>query len=111
MLAYHYHRLITLFRDVPLVTTPLAIAESDVEVNSKEEVLAYILEQLEFAIANLPETWPASENGRITKGAALALKARVLLYNERWAEAAAAAKAIMDMNLYELHPNFGEVFL
>lgn len=111
MLGYHYYRLITLFRDVPLITSPPSIAESDVAVKPKAEVLAYVLEQLDLAIENLPETWPASENGRVTKGAALTLKARVLLYNERWAEAAAAAKQVMDMNLYELHPNFGEVFL
>src|SRR5690554_4155193 len=111
MLAYHYYRLITLYRDVPLVTRPLTIEESDVPVTPKEEVLDYILEQLEFSISNLPETWPVSENGRITKGAALALKARVLLYNERWSEAADAAKAIMEVDLYELHPEFGELFL
>lgn len=111
MLAYQYYRLITLYRDVPLVTRPLAIAESDITLTPKQEVLTYILEQLDLAIEKLPETWPASENGRVTKGAALALKARVLLYNERWAEAAAAAKAVMDLELYELHPNFNELFL
>ncbi len=111
MIAYHYYRLITLYRDVPLVKSPLAIADSDVPVSPKAQVLSYLLEQLDLAIADLPESWPPSENGRVTKGAALALKARVLLYNERWAEAAAAAKAVMDLDVYELHPNFGEVFL
>lgn len=111
MLAYHYYRLITLYRDVPLVTSPLSIEESDLSVSPKSDVLAYLLEQLDIAIPLLPEVWPANENGRISKGAALALKARVLLYNERWSEAAAAAKSIMDMQVYELHPNYGELFL
>jgi starch-binding outer membrane protein, SusD/RagB family len=111
MLAYQYFRLITLFRDVPLVKEPLSIDASDVPKNSKEEVLAYILEQLDLAVSKLPVTWPASESGRFTKGGALALKARVMLYNNRWAEAAAAAKQVMDLNVYELHPNFGELFL
>jgi hypothetical protein len=111
MLAYQYYRLMTLYRDVPLVTKVLEIDESDVEKNSKEEILAYVIQQLDEAIALLPVSWPASESGRITRGAALALKARVLLYNERWAEASQAAKAVMDLNEYTLHPNFKELFL
>jgi starch-binding outer membrane protein, SusD/RagB family len=111
MLAYQYFQLITLFRDVPLVTEPLDIAESDVPKNSKDEVLNYVLDQLNQAINLLPVTFPESENGRVTKGAALALKARVMLYNERWSEAAQAAKQVMDLDVYELHPNFDELFL
>lgn len=111
ILAFEYFNLITLFRDVPLVTKTLAISESDVPKSPKAEVLAYLLEQLDKAIQELPATWPASENGRATKGAALALKARVLLYNSRWAEAAEAAKQVMNLGVYELHPKFGELFL
>lgn len=111
ILAFQYYRLVTLYRDVPLVTKPLMIDESDVPKNSKEDVLKYILDQLDLAIPKLPITWPSSENGRITKGAALALKTRVLLFNNRWAEAAATAKEIMNLNEYELHPNFEELFV
>jgi hypothetical protein len=110
-LAYQYYRLITLFRDVPLVTKPLSISESDIPKSPKEEVLNYLLEQVDLAIEKLPEQWPSSESGRATKGAALALKARVLLYNERWEEAATTAKQIMDSGIYELHPNFRELFM
>lgn len=83
ILAYKYYKLITLYRDVPLVKEPLSLEESDVGKSPKEEVLNYILQQLDTAIQLLPETWPGSETGRITSGAALALKSRVLLYNER----------------------------
>lgn len=110
ILAYRYFRLATLYRDVPLVTQPLAVNESDVPKSPKSEVVAYILERLDMAVSQLPVSWPATENGRITKGAALSLKARVLLYNERWAEAAAAAKEVMDLGVYELHPDFEGLF-
>lgn len=110
ILAYRYFRLITFYRDVPLVTKSLGVNESDIPKSPKAEVLAYLLEKLNLAINQLPVTWPASENGRITKGAALALKARVLLYNDRWEEAANTAKELMDMNVYSLHPNFEELF-
>lgn len=110
LLAYRYYKLITFYRDVPLVTRSLTVKESDVPVTPKTEVLEYLLGQLEAAIVTLPVNWPASENGRITKGAALVLKTRILLYNERWAEAAEAAKAVMDLGIYELHPDFSELF-
>lgn len=110
IIAFRYFEMITLYRDVPLVTKPLAMNESDIPKSKKEDVLKYLLEQLNLAIAELPVSWPASEAGRATKGAALALKARVMLYNERWSEAAEAARAVMDLNVYELHPNYGEMF-
>jgi hypothetical protein len=111
ILAFEYLELITLFRDVPLVTKPVSIKESDLQKSPKSEVLSYIIDQLDQAIEELPEAWPESDNGRATKGAALALKARALLYNERWSDAATAAKRVMDLDIYELHPDFGELFI
>jgi hypothetical protein len=58
----------------------------------------------------LPVTYGAADVGRATKGAALAFKARAALFNGKWDVAAAAAKAVMDLNTYSLHPNFGELF-
>ncbi len=111
ILAYRYYKMITFFRDVPLLPKVLSVEEADLGKSTKAEVLAYILEQLNTAITELPVSWPAADNGRVTKGAALALKARVLLYNEKWTEAAATAKEIMDANNYQLHPNFNELFI
>lgn len=111
ILAYRYYKMVTFFRDVPLVTQSLPVENSDMAKSTKEEVLTYILDQLNTAINELPLTWPAAGNGRATKGAAMALKARVLLYNNRWDEAAATSKAIRDLNLYALHPNFDQLFL
>ncbi|WP_236973504.1 RagB/SusD family nutrient uptake outer membrane protein [Membranihabitans maritimus] len=111
MLAYQYYRMVTLYGDIPLVTSPLGIEESDISKSSKEEVLRYIFDQLNLAIEKLPLEWPESETGRITKGAALALKARLHLYNNEWNEAASTAKEIIDLDQYSLHPNFEEVFL
>lgn len=111
IIAFKYFWMMSLYRDIPLIKQPLTIEESDVPKSPKSEVLTYVLEQVDKAINELPLTWPESETGRATKGAALALKARVLLYNEQWAEAASAAKQLMDMDIYELHPNFGELFI
>lgn len=111
ILAFEYFKLISLYRDVPLVTKPLMISESDVPKSPKAEVMAYLLDHLTKAVDELPLTWPASENGRATKGAALALKTRVLLYDNQWGAAAETAQKIMELGVYELHPKFGELFL
>ena len=112
IIALKYFEMVTLYRDVPLVDKVLPLSEADIPKSDKKTVLKYALDQLELAIPNLPVRYAtAADNGRITKGAALALKARMLLFNDRWEEAATAAKAVMDLNAYQLHPNFGEVFL
>lgn len=116
IIALSYFQKITLYRDVPLVTRTLTVEESDLSKTDKNIVLDYILDQLDLAIEELPLTWPTGQIGRITKGAALALKARVLLYNERWAEAEQAAQEVMELRnngqkVYDLHANYNELFL
>ena len=111
IISLRYFEMITLYRDIPFFEETTTIEESDAPKTDKSVILAYILEQLDRAIAELPLAWPDAEAGRATQGAALALKARVLLYNERWAEAAATAQQLIDLGMYELHPNFDELFL
>lgn len=111
ILGFKYFEMITLYRDIPFIDKVLPLSESDLPKTEKSVILNYILTQLDLAIAELPVTWPSTENGRATKGAALTLKARVLLYNNKWNETAAAAKQVMDLGIYELHPNYNELFL
>ena len=47
--------------------------------NSTSECMAQILKDLDEAIALLPDTWDDANYGRIDKGAAMALKGRILL--------------------------------
>lgn len=110
ILAYRYYRLTTLFRDVPLVTKPLNVNQSDIPKSSKAAVVEYALERLDMAISQLPVSWPENGSGRATKGAALSLKARLLLFNQRWEEAAITAKEVIDLGIYELHPDFESLF-
>lgn len=111
IIAYKYSEMITLYRDIPFFEKTLPLEESDIPITEKSVILTYVLNQLDLAIDQLPLSWPATEVGRVTKGAALALKARILLYNNRWAEAASAAKQVIDLGIYKLHPNYNEVFL
>ena len=49
-------------------------------------------------------------NWQFHKGTALAYKANTLLYNEKWAEAATAAKAVMDLGAYGLFADYEGLF-
>jgi hypothetical protein len=97
--AHAYFRLTNFFGGVPLVTKVLTPEESKLVTKAtKAEVVSYILTELDAAAADLPNrnAQANSDRGRITKGAAKALKARVLLYNERWAECAAVCEELMN---------------
>lgn len=98
--AYEYSILYNFWGEVPIVSTPLNISELKVPRAQTGATFSFILQDLNDAVSNLPVT--ASQTGRITKGAALALKARVLLYEGKYTDAASAAKNVMDLNVYKL---------
>ena len=110
MRAYTYQYLTDYFGSVPLVTTVLTIEGAQLPKTPKAEVLSFISKELTEAAVDLPVSYGAAEVGRATKGTALAIKARAALNNEKWAEAAEAAKAVMDLRVYSLHTNFGALF-
>ena len=124
--AYRYHDLIRNYGGVVLMGEKVLNLEDDLTDetlftrSSIKESLDYAIAELDAAAKDLPlanadKTW---DLGRATKGAALALKARLMLYAASplynagtWANAAAAAKAVMDLNIYSLAPDYGKLFL
>lgn len=108
--AYFYIYLINLYGDVPLVDHVLDLDEANLPRTDKAEVLEFIYADLDFAAENLPQTRPAGDLGKATKGAALALKARAALYASDFRTAADAAKAVMDMGLYDIYPSYKDLF-
>ena len=109
--AYLYINLIGLYGDVPLVTSPLSIEEGKKVVRvSKEEVWNFIDAELTEAAGFLPLTYPAADKGKVTKGAALALKARANLFRGRYQQASETAKQVMDLNVYSIYPQYSKLF-
>lgn len=108
--AFMYADLIHFYGDVPLVRASQSLSESQVSRSPKSEILTAVLEDLDYAAENLPLFWSGANTGRATKGAALAFKARTLLYNEKWSEAATAAKQVMDLQAYTLHSDYEGIF-
>ncbi|MCK9413268.1 MAG: RagB/SusD family nutrient uptake outer membrane protein [Prolixibacteraceae bacterium] len=122
MRAFSYFRLVALYGGVPLLKKPSELAEEFRDIrNSYDDCMKFVIEDLDAAIAMLPATYPAANLGRITKGAAMSIKSRALLYMAsplnnpantaaKWQAAADAAKAVIDLNLYSLFNNYGNVF-
>lgn len=132
--AYFYYWLMSQWGGVPLIEKSYTPSdELLVARNTFEETINFIVKDLNDAADALPLT---GDKARATKGAALALKARVLLYAasdlyvsqskwasgyknpeligytdgdraERWRKAKEAAKAVMDLGIYHLYGEAG----
>lgn len=123
--AFRYQDLIRNYGGVVLMGDKVANLGDDMTdaslytKASLKDCIDYAVAELDSAAGYLPavnnDTWAA---GRATRGAALALKARLLLYAASplynvgtWEAAAAAAKAVMDLNQYTIAPNYSNLFL
>lgn len=134
--AYYYFTLMRQYGPVPLVPDEgqdisLTYEKLALPRASIDELVEYIVADLERAARVLPTEYASTWVGRATQGAALALRAKILLYaasplfngntelfnlkdnegrnlisqtpdNRKWARAAAAAKEVIDLGVYEL---------
>lgn len=86
--AYHHFLLLQRFGGVPIVTSVIDLDSPELlgGRNSRYEVFAQIISDLDNAIAALPleQNIPDSEKGKISKWAAMALKAKALLFEATW---------------------------
>lgn len=131
--AYFYHNLVRLYGGVPLVKRTYGLQDEFLIPRSTlDESIQYIVEECDLAASLLPLDYSKSTDdiGRATKGAALALKSRILIYAaselynnnawaagyanpelisstsgsraEKWQAAKDAAKAVIDLGIYSL---------
>ena len=111
--AYFYFNLVRTYGGVPKIDHVLESA-ADIDAASvrasASDIYAYIESDLNDAITKLPVTIPASENGRVTKGAAQALLAKVSMYEKKWAQAKAMADAVIGTAQYSLLPNYAIIW-
>ena len=116
--AFEHFNLAKWFGDVPLVDHDITPEEAKQIVRSpKATVIKFVTDELEAIIPTLPskDQLPAAENGRITKGAALALEARVLLYQgDRMADVVAICEKLMNdqatSGQYSLVSDYSDLF-
>ena len=129
----YYHQLLKLYGGVPIIKQAYSLTDDFiVPRNTFSECVDFIIEDCEIASTLLPETYTGSNLGRATKGAAMALKSRVLIQaasdlhhniktlfptysnpellgyvdgnqTERWRKAKEAAKDVINLGLYDLY--------
>lgn len=108
--AYSYFRLVRAFGDVPLrLHIPKDASEYNIPRTPKAQVWAAIEQDLTDAANVLPATYPAADRGRATKGAAIALHAKVAMYQKKWADVLTYTNQVMGMG-YSLFPDFEKQF-
>jgi len=129
--AYFYHQLTSLYGGVPLVVKSYQLTDDfSVKRDTYADCIQFISDELDKAAALLPIVQSGGNSGRATRGAALALKSRTLLYaasalhannpvfsgysnpellgytdgnrEQQWEAARDAAKAVIDMGTYGL---------
>lgn len=139
--AYFHFELLKRFGPIPIVTSTLSITDNHAELPrpSMDNCISFIVDECND-VADVLGISPWRDNtsalGRATKGAALALKSRVLLYAAsplyldwknisenhkpsdpaKWEKAAQAAKDVIDLKdatgltVYSLHGNYANLF-
>lgn len=107
--AYQYMIMNFCYGGVPIVEHLYENADAaKVPRNTEKEVWDFVEKDINRAISLLDET-PAAR-GRIAKGAALAIKMRAALYQEKWQDAADAAKEIITLGQYALEADYATPF-
>ncbi|UEG55192.1 RagB/SusD family nutrient uptake outer membrane protein [Mucilaginibacter daejeonensis] len=114
--AFQYFQLYTWFGDVPLFDKDITLDEAKtIGRTPRAQVVEFVLKELDAAAAILPvnTAYANADKGRITKGAALALKARVLLYEGRWQDVVTACEQVMSgtNGTYSLFSSYEGLFL
>jgi hypothetical protein len=106
--SFWYFLLVQQWGDIPLILHTQTVTEGrDVTRDSKDLVYTQILADLDLAIAALPDN---ASVGRVSKGAALTLKAKVQMVLKDFQGAATSTKAIMDLGVYSLYPDYHAIF-
>lgn len=106
--AWAYYHITFMFGDVPLVTSPLNPDEYEESSTPQEEIVDFLLNELDAVAPAV--VWSPSERGRIGKGVALGLKARIALYADKFEIAAAAANEVINSGAFGLNPEFADLF-
>ena len=113
--AFYYFDLVNNFGDVPLLLKPLENFDEAYGV-AKRESKATIYTQISADLAQARTLLPASkfshatDKWRVSRGAAIAMQAKVALYNQKWAEVITSVGELEALGYYNLNSNYFDNF-
>ncbi|HET9570887.1 MAG TPA: RagB/SusD family nutrient uptake outer membrane protein [Bacteroidales bacterium] len=109
--AYAYFNLTRMFGKVPLIDSSMTAEQLAAQPQASTSALyTFIEKDLQEAIEVLPASYSKDWAGRITKYTAMALKAKVHMYQNEWDSVAVLTDRIMASGRFGLLDNFREVF-
>lgn len=113
--AFYYFDLVTVFGDVPLLLKPLTSFEEAYEVAVRTDqatVWQQISDDLDDAKGLLPNSKYSTdtEKWRVSKGAIIALQAKVALFHEEWQEVIDRVTELEGLGYYQLNANYFDNF-
>jgi len=109
--AYVFFDLVRVYGQVPLINfRTYSTDQANIPKSSEAEIYAQIDKDLDSAEAALPVNWEGKYPGRLTKGAAMTLHAKTLLYRQRWADALALCNQVIASGQYSLNSSYDGIF-
>ncbi|MBT3382458.1 MAG: RagB/SusD family nutrient uptake outer membrane protein [Prolixibacteraceae bacterium] len=104
-----YATLVESYGGVPIVLDAISTEEArTIGRNTADETWNQAISDYDFAIANLDVNAP--QVGRATKGAAMAMKMRAYLYQNKFSEVISLADQIIGLGKYSLFPTYDGLF-
>lgn len=114
MRAFFYYRLNMMYKGVPLYLEPAELDELVKGRNTEAEVWNQVITDLTDAIntADLPDKYAAGDAGygRVTKGAAYALRGKVYMWTGEWAKAEADLRKVGDLGYGLFQGEYKQLF-
>ncbi|NML38799.1 RagB/SusD family nutrient uptake outer membrane protein [Chitinophaga sp. G-6-1-13] len=109
---YQYFAMSQLYGDVPLILRTVSLDSANlVKQTPKQEIIKFLLDELTSIAADLPLSYTGTDQGRITRGAALALMARIQLFNADYQGCIVTCKQLMNSPFaFDLFTSYSDLF-
>lgn len=109
--SFSYFWGATLYGNIPLITKTITFDEANsISQVTEADIMNFVLSEMSAIEQDLPLKQTSANKGRIERGAAMAMKGRVLMVQKKWSEAAAVYKQIMELDRYIIDPRFKQLF-
>jgi hypothetical protein len=110
--AFYYFNAIRLWGHIPLILKPVESGKNafNIKQASEKDVFNAIIKDLTFAKDNLPLSYSGPNQGRITKGAAEMLLAKVYLWEKDPGKAQMLLQDVKNSGQYSLLSDYAKIF-